>query len=120
MNHINKRSNLKLFQRLSSSKLKLLFNSSISTLSQDLLSNSVNLKTQNVQYFSKISNDKEGTLQSYLKSKIRMKGPITVSEFMKEALSNPYHVSKITRKIKINKICFKNFILTGIGILYET
>ena len=40
-------------------------------------------------------------LGSYLRSRIRMKGPITVHEYMKECLSNPISVRLIQQKKRI-------------------
>ena len=34
-------------------------------------------------------NDNQTSLQKYLQSKIKMTGPITVAEYMKECLGNP-------------------------------
>ena len=35
------------------------------------------------------SNNNKATFESYLSAKIKLKGPLTVAEFMKEALGNP-------------------------------
>lgn len=39
------------------------------------------------------SSTSRGSFENYLKSKIKMNGPLTVASFMKEALLNPVWVS---------------------------
>ena len=38
---------------------------------------------------SRSNNNNKATFESYLSAKIKLKGPLTVAEFMKEALGNP-------------------------------
>ena len=46
-------------------------------------------------HFIKSSSSTNKSLESYLKSKIKLKGPISVAEYMREVLSNPIYVRKI-------------------------
>jgi hypothetical protein len=45
------------------------------------------------KHFINTTNKSNLSLEDYLKAKIKIKGPITVAEFMREALSNPINVS---------------------------
>jgi hypothetical protein len=79
------------------------FKNSILNLNRSILSlnskilhyNYYGFKQQN--YFLSTNNK---SLQDYLISKIKSKGPITIAEYMREALSNPIYVSK-----KLSKLC---------------
>lgn len=46
---------------------------------------------------------KNESFQAYIQSKIKMKGPITVAEYMKEALGNPKWVGEIVIDISHTK-----------------
>ena len=52
--------------------------------------------------FSSTTKNTEGTaaasFENYLKSKIKMHGPLTVADYMKEALSNPVWVKSSNPK----------------------
>lgn len=47
---------------------------------------------RNARRLSSSASSSQGSFDNYLKSKIKMKGPLTVAEYMKEALGNPIWV----------------------------
>jgi hypothetical protein len=58
-------------------------------------------------------------LEDDLIKRIKMRGPLTVAEFMKEALGNPIHVSEFLYLILIIIQAFLNFTFKIKGILHE-
>ena len=76
-----------MFKKFLINKKQLNFCSSL--LFNDLLPKFVNQSSRYSVDQSPPSND--SSLASYLKLKIKMKGPITVSEYIKECLANPKH-----------------------------
>ena len=49
-----------------------------------------------------IISDENASFESYLRKRIKMKGPLTVAEYMKEALGNPKWVRFIYQKFYDN------------------
>lgn len=65
-------------------------------INRNFLFNSVRLLSSG--NFSKLSqNDNETQLASHLKMIIKTKGPITVSDYIKECLGNPKHVNSLVK-----------------------
>lgn len=64
-----------------------------------------------------IITDTNGSFESYLQKRIKMKGPLTVAEYMKEVLGNP----KWVRIISLNNFnCFiDDLLFFFVGLLYE-
>jgi hypothetical protein len=56
-----------------------------------------------------LSDENQNSFQKYLQSKIKMKGPITVAEYMKESLGNPKWVGPVVNIIKKCFIYFTHF-----------
>jgi NADH dehydrogenase [ubiquinone] 1 alpha subcomplex assembly factor 7 len=70
---------------------KFLINKTLQIYRSNLLFNDL---PKYINQFSRLSsnqNQPNVSLASYLKMKIKMKGPITVSEYIKECLGNPLH-----------------------------
>lgn len=50
------------------------------------------------RHFTTIVDIKNSSLEQHLRAKIKLKGPITVAEYMKEALTNPVYVRILYEK----------------------
>lgn len=69
---------------------------------------------KSIRCFSSTTTNKEeraASFENYLKSKIKMHGPLTVADYMKEALSNPVWVRALIPTLtnllfKVNCISF--------------
>ena len=70
---------------------KFLINKAQQIYRSNLLFNDLSKFTNQLRHLSNNGNQSNDTLASYLKMRIKMKGPITVSEYIKECLVNPKH-----------------------------